>query len=167
LASTEASVRRKIRIPNPHGNQEIYFAGLKMRLFSREAVKTQRMTGNYSFAISRLRVRLKRTGAEYGCEPHERNPQTGWNKPSRMGSSMKEYEILTEQEIIHDAMSVLMKYLTPDKLARYWSAMHMGEGDYPALRKRLFEGETVETLYKKIQAGKTGGSSARSVISTR
>jgi hypothetical protein len=63
-------------------------------------------------------------------------------------------EVLTEQEIIHDAMSVLMKHLTPDKLARYWSAIHIGEGDYLALRERLFEGETVETLYKKIQAEK-------------
>ena len=63
-------------------------------------------------------------------------------------------EVLTEQEIIHDAMSVLMKYLTPDKLARYWSAIHIGEGDYLTLRERLFEGETVETLYKKIQAEK-------------
>jgi len=51
-------------------------------------------------------------------------------------------EVLTEQEIIHDAMSVLMKYLTPDKLARYWSAIHIGEGDYLTLRERLFEGET-------------------------
>ena len=63
-------------------------------------------------------------------------------------------EVLTEQEIIHDAMSVLMKHLTPDKLARYYAAVHIGEGDYLTIREHLFEGETVETLYKKIQAGK-------------
>jgi len=60
-------------------------------------------------------------------------------------------EIISEQEILREAETVLVRYLGPAKTARVWAAWRQGAGDYLEIRGRLFEGETVETLYEKVQ----------------
>ena len=60
-------------------------------------------------------------------------------------------KIISEQEILREAEAVLVRQLGPAKTARVWAAWRQGAGDYLQIRDRLFEGETVETLYEKIQ----------------
>ena len=60
-------------------------------------------------------------------------------------------KIISEQEILRDAEAVLLKHLGPAKAARFWAAWRQGAGDYLEIRSRLFEGETVRTLYEKVQ----------------
>lgn len=60
-------------------------------------------------------------------------------------------EVSTEHEIMREAEEVLVKHLGPAKATRFWVAFSQGAGDYLQIKERLFEGETVETLYQKVQ----------------
>jgi len=60
-------------------------------------------------------------------------------------------EIISEREILREAETVLVRHLGPAKTARVWAAWHQGAGDYLEIRERLFEGETVETLYEQVR----------------
>ncbi len=57
-----------------------------------------------------------------------------------------------EQEVVREALDVLWQNLSPAKVVRLWAACQMGEGDYLAWGDQLFEGETVTTLFEKVQA---------------
>ena len=61
-------------------------------------------------------------------------------------------KVMQEQEIQRDVVQVLFKYLSPDKIVRFWAAWQHGAGDYLALRRQLFDEETVKTLFDQIQA---------------
>jgi hypothetical protein len=58
---------------------------------------------------------------------------------------------LNEQEVIHKAMSVLLEHLEPAKVAKFLAARPVLGADYLALREKLFAGESVETLSRKIR----------------
>ena len=60
--------------------------------------------------------------------------------------------VVREQEILREAVDVLWEHLSPAKVVRLWAAWQIGEGDYLALRAQLFEGESVATLFEKVQA---------------
>jgi hypothetical protein len=60
-------------------------------------------------------------------------------------------EVVSEREILREAETVLVKHLGLAKTARVWAAWRQGAGNYLEIRERLFEGETVETLYEKVQ----------------
>jgi len=60
--------------------------------------------------------------------------------------------VIREQEILREAVDVLWEHLSPAKTVRLWATWQMGEGDYLALRDRLFEGESVATLFEKVRA---------------
>ena len=60
-------------------------------------------------------------------------------------------EIISEQEILREAETVLLRHLGAAKTARVWAAWRQGAGNYTEIRERLFEGETVGTLYEKVQ----------------
>lgn len=58
----------------------------------------------------------------------------------------------SEQRVIQEALQILMEHMEPLKVARFVAACHLGEGDYLKTKEQLFAGETVDSLYDKIQA---------------
>ncbi|WP_339386890.1 hypothetical protein [Calothrix rhizosoleniae] len=44
-----------------------------------------------------------------------------------------------------------MAHLEPSKELKFWSACKLGEGDYLKFKDKLFEKETVASLYEKIE----------------
>ncbi len=58
----------------------------------------------------------------------------------------------SEQEIVQEAVLVLLDHVGVSKTARFLSAWRHGAGNYLKLRETLFEGETVTRLYDKIKA---------------
>lgn len=60
-------------------------------------------------------------------------------------------DIPTENAIIQEALQVLMAHMDPLKVARFVAACKLGEGDYITTKEQLFQGETVNSLYDKIQ----------------
>ncbi|GAB4403509.1 MAG: hypothetical protein OHK0052_26420 [Anaerolineales bacterium] len=59
--------------------------------------------------------------------------------------------VLRERQIILEAAHILMEHMTPSKATRFWAAWQVGEGDYLAVRKQLFSGESVDSLYQQIK----------------
>ena len=60
-------------------------------------------------------------------------------------------KIASEQEVFREAADILMKYMEPAKIARFWTLLQWNS-DYTAIRDKLFQGETVESLYQQIEA---------------
>ncbi|MCA1993651.1 MAG: hypothetical protein LDL41_16650 [Coleofasciculus sp. S288] len=60
-------------------------------------------------------------------------------------------KILREQEVIQEAVTILLANMQPSKVARCLSAWQVGTGNYLAIKEQLFAGETVATLFEKIQ----------------
>jgi len=48
-------------------------------------------------------------------------------------------------------MEILLNNLTPSKKARFLATWQKDDSDYLIIRDKLFEGETLETLYRQIQ----------------
>lgn len=61
-------------------------------------------------------------------------------------------KVLSEHQVLQEAVEILLEHLSPAKVARFWAAWQAGGGDYLAIRQQLFAEETVETLCEKIQA---------------
>lgn len=61
-------------------------------------------------------------------------------------------KVISEQEVVQEAAEVLLEHLSPAKVARFWAAWQVGGGNYLAIREQLFAGETVTTLFEKVQA---------------
>jgi len=56
------------------------------------------------------------------------------------------------QEVIQEALEILEEHMEPSKVALLLSIMQAGKDDYLKIRSSIFTGETVMTLYEKIQA---------------
>ena len=65
-------------------------------------------------------------------------------------------KVVSEQEVLQEAAEVLVKHLSPAKVARFWTVWQLGGGNYLATREQLFAEETVATLFKKVQAYQEG-----------
>lgn len=59
---------------------------------------------------------------------------------------------LNEQEVIHEAMTVLLEHMEPAKVAKFLASRPVHHRDYVKLREQLFAGETVDSLLDKIRA---------------
>ena len=59
--------------------------------------------------------------------------------------------VASDQQIIGEATRLLLEHMSPSDVARLWAAWHLGEGDYLAMRARLFEGESVDSLAPKVR----------------
>lgn len=57
----------------------------------------------------------------------------------------------SEQEIAREGLDVLMKHLPRSKVARLISLWRIGSGDYVVERRKLFPGETVDSLFAKAK----------------
>ena len=55
--------------------------------------------------------------------------------------------------LMEKAISALIEKLGISKASEFWTSLGYGEKDYTQLRKKLFLGESIETLYKKIKSG--------------
>ena len=64
---------------------------------------------------------------------------------------MAEIKVDSDQEILREAEEVLRKHPGPAKATRFWIAWSGGVGNYLQVKETLFKGETVDTLYDKIQ----------------
>ena len=60
------------------------------------------------------------------------------------------FKLSREQQIVREGESLLLRNLGVAKAARFLSAWRQGAGDYLKIREKLFEGETVNSLYDKI-----------------
>ena len=58
--------------------------------------------------------------------------------------------INSEQKILQEGESILIEHLGASKAARFLSAWRQGSADYLKIREKLFEGETVDSLYEKV-----------------
>ena len=60
-------------------------------------------------------------------------------------------KVISEQEVLQEAVEVLLEHMEPEKMARLLVAWQVGRGNYLAIREQLFAEETVTTLFEKIQ----------------
>lgn len=67
-------------------------------------------------------------------------------------------KVLNEQQILTEAMQVLMTHLEPSKVLRFWAVCSKSESDYLKLKEQLFATETVASLYEKVEAYENSGS---------
>jgi len=65
-------------------------------------------------------------------------------------------KVNSDQEILREAEEILWTHLGPAKATRFWIALSSGAGDYLQIKETLFKGETVDTLYRKIQESGKG-----------
>lgn len=56
--------------------------------------------------------------------------------------------------LIRKAIEALTEKLGISKASEFWTSLGYGEKDYTKLRKKIFEKDKVEGLYKKIKATK-------------
>jgi hypothetical protein len=61
-------------------------------------------------------------------------------------------KVINEQQVLQEAMQVLMTHLEPSKVLKFWAACKLGDGNYLKLKEQMFEKETVASLYDKIRA---------------
>ena len=71
---------------------------------------------------------------------------------------------LSEQTIVHEAMTILLENLEPAKVAKFLASRSMAAQDYVAERQRLFAGETVASLSRKIHAFEKTGHKRDSMV---
>ena len=64
---------------------------------------------------------------------------------------MAEIKVHSDQEILREAEEVLRVHLGPAKATRFWIACSGGTGNYLQIKETLFKGETVDTLYERIE----------------
>ena len=57
-----------------------------------------------------------------------------------------------DREIIEEVFNVLMEYIDTFKVVRFLQICNLRNGDYSQIKEKLFQGETVDTLYEKIKA---------------
>jgi hypothetical protein len=57
-----------------------------------------------------------------------------------------------DQETVLEAAAILLKRMPASKVARLLSHWQDGRGDYTTERRKLFAGETVESLFTKARA---------------
>ncbi len=56
----------------------------------------------------------------------------------------------SEQQVFLEATEILLKSLTPAKMARFIASWQKSNADYLDIKEELFKDETVETLYPQI-----------------
>lgn len=66
-------------------------------------------------------------------------------------------KVISEQEVLQEAAEILLEHMDPAKVARLWAAWRVGGGNYLDIREELFAGESVTTLFEKIQVYQKGG----------
>lgn len=71
-------------------------------------------------------------------------------------------EVKSEQQVLQEGLQILLSNMEPSKVARFWTACHLGQGDYLKLKDELFGQESVASLYSGVvefQKSKLGSGS--------
>ncbi len=63
----------------------------------------------------------------------------------------------SEASVMREAAEILLRNLTPSRLARFWAAWQVGQGDYLHWRDEIFDHYDVSKLYEEIFAFQTAG----------
>jgi predicted LPLAT superfamily acyltransferase len=64
-------------------------------------------------------------------------------------------DLKNDQQIVAQVFDLLLENLEPSTVARFWQICSLGTEDYSQIKDKLFEGETVDSLYDKITAQET------------
>ena len=64
-------------------------------------------------------------------------------------------DLKNDQQVVSEVFDLLLKKLEPSTVARFWQICRLGTEDYSQIKDKLFEGETVDSLYDKIAAQET------------
>lgn len=59
-------------------------------------------------------------------------------------------QVKSERQILQEGLQILLSNMEPSKVARFWAACNLGNGDYLKLKDELFAQESVDSLYSKI-----------------
>lgn len=68
---------------------------------------------------------------------------------------------ISEQAVIQEATDLLLQHMEPAKVAKFLAARPITGRDYLKVRERLFAGETVKSLIRKISAFEKGRKDGR------
>lgn len=60
-------------------------------------------------------------------------------------------DFLPQPMLMEKAVDALIEKLGISEASEFWYSLGYGKKDYASLRKKMFEKETVDTLYKKIE----------------
>ena len=61
-------------------------------------------------------------------------------------------QVGTEQSVLYEGLQILLANMEPSKVARFWAACHIGDGDYLKFKEELSGQESVESLSTTILA---------------
>lgn len=61
----------------------------------------------------------------------------------------------SEATVMREAAEILLRNLTPSRLARFWAAWQVGQGDYLGWRDEIFGHYDVSKLYEEVLAFQT------------
>ena len=59
-------------------------------------------------------------------------------------------KVASDSEIIEEALQVLVRNMSPAKVARLLAIWKVGKGDYLSVRDQLFAGATLESLVNEM-----------------
>jgi hypothetical protein len=59
-------------------------------------------------------------------------------------------QMKSEQQILQEGLQILLTYMEPSDVARFWAACNLRGSDYLKLKDELFAQESVDSLYSKI-----------------
>ncbi len=59
-------------------------------------------------------------------------------------------QIESEQQVLQEGLQILLGNMELSKVARFWAACQMGNGDYLKTKDELFAKETAASLYAKV-----------------
>jgi hypothetical protein len=60
--------------------------------------------------------------------------------------------IESEAEIMQEVSELLLRKMSPAKVARFWASWQVGQGDYLQWRDATFAAESVDSLYEQVKA---------------
>lgn len=58
----------------------------------------------------------------------------------------------SEADVMREVADILLRNLSPSRLARFWAGWQMGQGDYLQWRDETFEGLSVDDPYEATRA---------------
>ena len=61
-------------------------------------------------------------------------------------------KVIRDQEVIQEAVEILLEHMEPERVARFWTLWQPGSGNYLELREQLFGAENVNSLFEKVKA---------------
>lgn len=60
-------------------------------------------------------------------------------------------QIIKNQSLLTSALEVLLRNLGPQKTSQLWHLLASSKTEYTKIRRKLFEGKSVESLYKEAK----------------